>query len=291
MKGILLAGGSGTRLHPLTMSVSKQMLPVYDKPMVYYPLSVLMLSNVRDIILISTERDLPGFQFLLGDGSKFGVNIEYALQREPEGLAQALTIAEPFLDGGCSTLVLGDNIYYGSGLPEILERSSSSVANSGGASVFSYRVSDPERYGVVEFEGKKVISIEEKPTSPKSKYALTGLYMFDAEAPSIAKEQKKSSRGEYEIVDVLNHYLDRNTLEVMPLSRGMAWLDTGTHESLLDAGNFVHALEKRQGLRIACLEEIAYNKGWINNEELRAAANQYKKSGYGQYLASIAENE
>lgn len=281
-KGIVLAGGSGTRLYPLTRALSKQLLPVYDKPMIYYPLSVLMLAGIREILLISTPRDLPMFRELLGDGSDFGISLEYAEQPKPEGLAQALIIAEDFLAGAPSCLVLGDNLFYGSELPKMLRTVSEQTE---GATIFGYRVAEPEAYGVVEFDAAgKVVSLEEKPQHPKSKFAIPGLYFYDQDGPKYAKALKPSVRGELEITDLNKTYMDQGELFVKMFSRGSAWLDTGTHSALLDAANFVETLEKRQGLQIACLEEIALNRGWLTADELKARLPKMGKTNYALYL-------
>ena len=284
-KGIILAGGSGTRLYPATQVISKQLLPVLDKPMIYYPLTTLMLADVREILLISTPNDITLFQRLLGDGSQWGLAIDYAVQPSPDGLAQALTIGEQFLNGSPSVLILGDNIFYGHSLHKKL---AAAHARENGATIFAYRVRDPERYGVAEF-GKdgKVRSLEEKPTLPKSNYAVTGLYFYDEHAPSYAKQIKPSHRGELEITDLNKVYLQKQQLNVEYVSRGYAWLDTGTHESLLEAHQFVQAIEHRQGLKIACPEEIAFCKGWINKSALKALAQPMLKNSYGQYLMQI----
>lgn len=284
-KGIILAGGSGTRLHPLTISVSKQLMPVYDKPMIYYPLSTLMLTGIQDILIITTPQDVDSFQRLLGDGSKWGMNLQYAIQPSPDGLAQAFIIGEEFIGNESVTLVLGDNIFYADGLPERLQHVSQQEK---GATVFGYWVSDPERYGVVAFNNEgKATSIEEKPEHPKSHYAVTGLYFYDNDVVDIAKSIKPSPRGELEITDVNNVYLQRGDLTVEQLSRGTAWLDTGTTSSLLDAATFIRVIEERQGLKIACPEEIAYSLGFISTDELQKIAEPLVKSGYGQYLLNL----
>ena len=287
MKGIILAGGSGTRLYPATRGVSKQLIPVFDKPMVYYPVSVLMLADVREILVITTPFDLPSFQRLLGDGSQWGISFSYAEQAEPKGLAQALTIGREFVGDDTVCLILGDNIFFGQSFSQQLLRAAKSVA-SGGATVFGYYVRDPERYGVVEFDAEgRAVSLEEKPTDPKSNYALTGLYFYDNKALDIAAGLTPSPRGELEITDVNNAYLKAGQLRVELLGRGMAWLDTGTHESLLQACNFVETIEARQGLKVACLEEVAYRKGWISAAEVKALAEPMAKTGYGQYLLEL----
>jgi glucose-1-phosphate thymidylyltransferase len=284
MKGIILAGGSGTRLHPLTLAVSKQLMPVYDKPMIYYPLSVLMLAGIREILIISTPHDLPGFQKLLGDGSQLGCTFEYAEQPEPNGLAQAFVIGEEFIGKEKVALILGDNIFYASGLSKLLQASTEVV----GGKVFAYHVNDPERYGVVEFDSEgKVISIEEKPNHPKSNYAVPGLYFYDNSVVEIAKNIKPSARGEYEITDVNQEYLNRGQLTVSVFNRGTAWLDTGTFASLMQAGQFVQVLEERQGFKVGCIEEIAFRMGFINREQLNRIAEHLVKSGYGKYLLQL----
>ncbi len=287
MKGIILAGGSGTRLHPVTQAVSKQLLPVYDKPMIYYPLSALMLAGIRDILIISTPEDTPRFELLLGDGAKWGLRLSYAVQPSPDGLAQAFLIGREFLAGDGCCLVLGDNIFYGHDFAKILR---DAAMHTSGATVFAYPVLDPERYGVVEFDAeRRAISLEEKPAKPKSRYAVTGIYFYDAQVVEVAASLKPSPRGELEITDVNRWYLERGQLRTELLGRGIAWLDTGTHDSLLEAGNFIHTLEHRQGLKVACPEEIAYRLGYIDEAQLRTLAGRIAKSTYGQYLLRVLE--
>jgi glucose-1-phosphate thymidylyltransferase len=285
MKGIVLAGGSGTRLYPMTQVVSKQLLPVYDKPMVYYPLSTLMLAGVRDILIISTPQDTPRFEALLGDGAKWGLRLQYAVQPRPEGIAQAFIVGREFIGGDRVMLVLGDNIFHGEALPKLLQRA---AARERGATVFAYAVNDPGRYGVVEFDAHgTAVSIEEKPRQPKSRYAVTGVYFYDNRVVEIASKLRPSARGELEITDVNRAYLERGELEVAPMGRGMAWLDTGTHEALLEAAHFIETIERRQGLKIACPEEIAYRMGFIDAAQLEALARPLEKSGYGEYLRRV----
>lgn len=288
MKGIILAGGAGSRLYPVTLAVCKQLLPVYDKPMIYYPLSVLMLAGIREILIISTPQDLPRFRHLLKDGSQFGLSFSYKEQPKPGGIAEAFILGEKFIGKENVCLILGDNVYYGHGLPDILKKAVSDVNKTGGATIFGYYVNDPERYGVVEFENDgSVVSIEEKPKSPKSNYAVTGLYFYDSNVVSISHSLKPSGRGELEITDVNKAYLEMKKLRVELMGRGYAWLDTGTHESLLEAGEFIATIERRQGLKIACIEEIAYRQQYINKEQLKKLIEPYINNGYGQYILKI----
>jgi glucose-1-phosphate thymidylyltransferase len=288
-KGIILAGGSGTRLHPATLSISKQLLPVYDKPMVYYPLSTLMLAGIRDILVISTPQDTPRFEALLGDGSRWGISIEYCVQPQPDGLAQAFILGRRFVEGGPSALVLGDNIFYGHDFQRLLQ---SATDRETGATVFAYHVQDPQRYGVVAFDSqRRAVSIEEKPLAPQSSYAVTGLYFYDDQVCDIASDIRPSARGELEITDINSRYLERGQLDVEIMGRGYAWLDTGTHDSLMEAGQFIATLEKRQGLKVACPEEIAFRAGWITREQLQVIAATMAKNGYGQYLKQIVDTQ
>ena len=287
-KGIILAGGTGSRLHPLTLSVSKQLMPVYDKPMIYYPLSTLMMAGVREILIITTPEDQAAFEKLLGDGGRWGISLSYAVQPSPDGLAQAFLIGEEFLDGQSAALILGDNIFYGQGFGDQLK---SALDNLDGATVFAYHVNDPERYGVINFDAEgTALDIEEKPAEPKSRYAVTGLYFYDGRVVDFAKKLKPSARGELEITDLNRMYLDRNELRVKVMGRGTAWLDTGTHESLLEAAQFVEIIERRQGLKISCPEEIAYNNGYIDADQVRDIAKAMGKTGYGEYLLSVLED-
>ena len=291
MKGIVLAGGSGTRLYPITKGISKQLMPIYDKPMVYYPISVLMLAGIRDILIISTPDDLPGFKRLLGDGSDYGVKFEYAEQPSPDGLAQAFTIGADFIGDDCACLVLGDNIYHGSGFTKMLKEAVAAAENEGKATVFGYWVSDPQRYGVAEFDKDgNCISIEEKPQDPKSNYAITGLYFYPNKVVEIARNIKPSARGEYEITTVNQTFLEQGALKVQTLGRGFAWLDTGTHDSLSEASTYIEVLEKRQGLKVACLEGIAFRQGWIDEEKMRKLAEPMLKNQYGQYLLKVIDD-
>ncbi len=292
MKGIVLAGGSGTRLYPITKGISKQLIPIFDKPMIYYPLSVLMLAGIKDVLVISTPHDLPGFKRLLGDGTDLGMNIQYAEQPSPDGLAQAFIIGEEFIGNDCACLVLGDNIFYGAGLTAMLKDSVKKAEKEQKATVFGYYVNDPERYGVAEFDAEgNCLSIEEKPEHPKSNYAVVGLYFYPNDVVEVAKNIKPSARGELEITTVNQEFLERKQLTVKTLQRGFAWLDTGTHDSLSEASTFIEVIEKRQGLKVACLEEIAYKQGWISREQLIKAATPMAKNGYGQYLLRLAEDK
>jgi len=291
MKGIILAGGAGTRLYPLTMVTSKQLLPVYDKPMIYYPLSTLMLAGIRDILIISTPTDLPNFERLLGDGSQYGISLSYKVQPSPDGLAQAFVLGEEFIGDDCCAMVLGDNIFYGNGFGKML-RAAAADAEQGKATVFGYYVNDPERFGIVEFDANgKVISVEEKPQHPKSNYCITGLYFYDRRVVELAKQVKPSARGELEITDLNRLYLEDGSLNVQLLGRGYAWLDTGTMDSLVEAADFVQMIEKRQGIQISAIEEIAFRNGWINRETLLQSAQRYGKSPYGEHLKRVAEGK
>ena len=292
MKGIILAGGAGTRLYPLTMVTSKQLLPVYDKPMIYYPLSTLMLAGIQDILIISTPTDTPRFEALLGDGSQYGIHLQYKVQPSPDGLAQAFILGEEFIGDDCCAMILGDNIFYGNGFSKILKNAVSNAENKGRCTVFGYYVPDPERFGIVEFDANgKVLSVEEKPQHPKSNYCITGLYFYDNRVVDMAKRVKPSARGELEITDLNRFYLEDGTLNVQLLGRGYAWLDTGTMDSLVDAADFVRTIEPRQGSQIAALEEIAFNEGWIDKETLLQSAQRYGKSPYGQHLMHVAEGK
>lgn len=293
MKGIVLAGGSGTRLYPLTLGVSKQLLPIYDKPLLYYPLSVLMLAGIKEILIISTQRDIPLIKDLFGNGSQFGIELSYKVQPSPDGLAQAFLLGEEFLNGDSACLILGDNLYYGQGMTELLAKAKYQCDQpGGGACVFGYYVNDPHRYGIVEFDkNKNVVSVEEKPNSPKSNYAITGLYFYDSKVVELAKKIKPSARGELEITSLNELYLEGNKLNVELLGRGFAWLDAGTHDSLLEAGQYVETIEKRQGLKVACLEEIAWRKGFITSDQVLKQAKKLSKTDYGQYLKRIVEDE
>ena len=292
MKGIILAGGAGTRLYPLTMVTSKQLLPVYDKPMIYYPLSTLMLAGIQDILIISTPQDTPRFEDLLGDGSQYGVKFSYKVQPSPDGLAQAFLLGEEFIGDDCCAMVLGDNIFYGNGFSRILRNAAENAEQRGRATVFGYYVNDPERFGIVEFDGDgKVISVEEKPQKPKSNYAITGLYFYDKRVVELAKQVKPSARGELEITTLNDLYLQKGDLDVQLLGRGFAWLDTGTMDSLVEAADFVRMIEQRQGIKISAPEEIAYKYGWINREKLLESAERYGKSPYGQHLRNVAEDK
>ena len=292
MKGIILAGGSGTRLYPATRSVCKQLIPIYDKPMIYYPLSTLMLAGIRDVLIISTPQDLPRFEELLGNGAELGMRLRYAVQEAPNGLAEAFIIGDNFLDGDSVCMILGDNLFYGRGLTELLKKARNDVETEGGASVFGYHVPDPERYGVADFNKEgKVVSIEEKPSKPKSNYAVTGIYFYDNKVVDISKNLQPSSRGELEITSVNNEYLNKDALRIELLGRGFAWLDTGTHDSLLEASQFIHVIEKRKGMKVACIEEIAYYNKWIEKDQLFSLAEPMNKNGYGQYLLSLPDRK